>query len=234
MIGAINGFAITGGFELALNCDFLVASERARFGDTHTRVGVMPGWGLTVLLPQAIGVRRAREMSFTGQLPRRRRGAAVRSRQPRRAPRGADPVHPPDRHRHQHQRPGRRAPDPGHLRRGRRRRRSTRAGTWRRATPGPGRAARSTRTRWPAGAPPSRSVAAASDPAVPCTATRTIPRESRQYGQPGSWPPRAVMSLSISASMARASLLAPSRLRWNPSSWRISLASPSSSTMKSA
>jgi enoyl-CoA hydratase len=66
LIGAINGAAITGGFELALNCDFLVASERARFGDTHTRVGVMPGWGLTVLLQQAIGVRRAREMSFTG------------------------------------------------------------------------------------------------------------------------------------------------------------------------
>lgn len=66
VIGAVNGAAITGGFELALNCDFLVASERAKFGDTHARVGVMPGWGLTVLLPQAIGVRRAREMSFTG------------------------------------------------------------------------------------------------------------------------------------------------------------------------
>lgn len=66
VIGAINGVAITGGFELALNCDFLVASENAKFGDTHSRVGVMPGWGLTVLLPQAIGVRRAREMSFTG------------------------------------------------------------------------------------------------------------------------------------------------------------------------
>jgi len=66
MIGAVNGVAVTGGLELALNCDFLVASERAKFGDTHARVGVMPGWGLTVLLPQAIGVRRAREMSFTG------------------------------------------------------------------------------------------------------------------------------------------------------------------------
>jgi enoyl-CoA hydratase len=66
LIGAVNGVAITGGFELALNCDFLVASEHAKFGDTHTRVGVMPGWGLTVLLPQAVGVRRAREMSFTG------------------------------------------------------------------------------------------------------------------------------------------------------------------------
>jgi enoyl-CoA hydratase len=66
LIGAINGVAITGGFELALNCDFLVASVEAQLGDTHSRVGVMPGWGLTVLLPQAIGVRRAREMSFTG------------------------------------------------------------------------------------------------------------------------------------------------------------------------
>jgi enoyl-CoA hydratase len=66
LIGAVNGVAITGGFELALNCDFLIASQHAKFGDTHTRVGVMPGWGLSVLLPQAIGVRRAREMSFTG------------------------------------------------------------------------------------------------------------------------------------------------------------------------
>jgi enoyl-CoA hydratase len=66
VIGAINGVAITGGFELALNCDFLVASERASFGDTHTRVGVLPGWGLSVLLPQAIGLRRSIEMSLTG------------------------------------------------------------------------------------------------------------------------------------------------------------------------
>jgi enoyl-CoA hydratase len=66
VIGAINGVAITGGFELALNCDFLVASERARFADTHTRVGIQPGWGLTVLLREAVGIRRAREMSTTG------------------------------------------------------------------------------------------------------------------------------------------------------------------------
>jgi enoyl-CoA hydratase len=57
---------VTGGFELALGCDFLIASEQARFADTHARVGVMPGWGLTVLLPQAIGIRRAKQMSFTG------------------------------------------------------------------------------------------------------------------------------------------------------------------------
>ena len=66
LLGAINGAAVTGGFELALGCDLLIASERARFADTHARVGVMPGWGLTVLLPQAIGIRRARQMSFTG------------------------------------------------------------------------------------------------------------------------------------------------------------------------
>lgn len=66
VIGAINGVAITGGFELALACDYLVASERARFADTHARVGIMPGWGLTVLLPEAIGLRRAKEMSTTG------------------------------------------------------------------------------------------------------------------------------------------------------------------------
>jgi enoyl-CoA hydratase len=66
VIGAVNGAAVTGGFELALQCDFLIASERAAFGDTHARVGLLPGWGLSVLLPQAIGVRRAREMSLTG------------------------------------------------------------------------------------------------------------------------------------------------------------------------
>ncbi len=66
LIGAINGVAVTGGFEIALNCDFLIASERARFADTHARVGIMPGWGLTVLLAQRIGVARARQMSVTG------------------------------------------------------------------------------------------------------------------------------------------------------------------------
>jgi enoyl-CoA hydratase len=66
VIGAINGPAVTGGFELALACDFLVASERARFGDTHGRVGVSPGGGMSVLLPQAVGLRKAKELSLTG------------------------------------------------------------------------------------------------------------------------------------------------------------------------
>jgi enoyl-CoA hydratase len=66
VIGAVNGAAVTGGLELALNCDFLVASDRARFADTHARVGVHPLWGLTVTVPEAVGIRRAREMTTTG------------------------------------------------------------------------------------------------------------------------------------------------------------------------
>lgn len=66
LIAAVNGVAVTGGLEVVLACTFVVASERARFADTHARVGVMPGWGLTVALPQAVGLRRAREMSATG------------------------------------------------------------------------------------------------------------------------------------------------------------------------
>ncbi len=66
VIGAINGAAITGGFELALACDVLLASSEARFADTHARVGVMPGWGLSQRLSRAIGVYRAKELSLTG------------------------------------------------------------------------------------------------------------------------------------------------------------------------
>ncbi|MEM5517054.1 enoyl-CoA hydratase [Henriciella sp. AS95] len=66
IIGAINGFAITGGFELALMCDVLLASENAKFADTHARVGIMPGWGLSQKLSRMIGTSRAKELSFTG------------------------------------------------------------------------------------------------------------------------------------------------------------------------
>lgn len=66
VIGAINGVAITGGFELALACDVLIASENARFADTHARVGIMPGWGLSQKLSRLIGLHRAKELSLTG------------------------------------------------------------------------------------------------------------------------------------------------------------------------
>ena len=65
-IAAVNGFAITGGLELAINCDILVASTTARFADTHARVGIVPGWGLSQILPRLIGPVRARYMSYTG------------------------------------------------------------------------------------------------------------------------------------------------------------------------
>jgi enoyl-CoA hydratase/carnithine racemase len=68
VIGAVNGAAFTGGLELALGCDFLIASERASFADTHVRVGVLPGGGMTVRLPRAVGSQRARRMSMTGEV----------------------------------------------------------------------------------------------------------------------------------------------------------------------
>ncbi|MGE5594595.1 MAG: enoyl-CoA hydratase [Hyphomicrobiales bacterium] len=66
IIAAINGVAITGGFELALACDILIGSTEARFADTHARVGIMPGWGLSQRLPRLIGISRAKELSLTG------------------------------------------------------------------------------------------------------------------------------------------------------------------------
>ena len=66
VVGAVNGVAVTGGLEVALNCDFRIASTNARFADTHSRVGVTPAWGLTARLPGAVGDQWARQMSFTG------------------------------------------------------------------------------------------------------------------------------------------------------------------------
>jgi len=66
VIGAINGVAITGGFEVALACDILIASENARFADTHARIGIMPGWGLSQKLSRLVGISRAKELSLSG------------------------------------------------------------------------------------------------------------------------------------------------------------------------
>ncbi len=66
IIGAINGVAITGGFELALACDVLIASTNARFADTHARVGIMPAWGLSQKLSRMIGISSTRQQPMPG------------------------------------------------------------------------------------------------------------------------------------------------------------------------
>jgi enoyl-CoA hydratase len=66
VIAAVNGVAVTGGFELVLACDVILAGASARFADTHARVGVVPGWGLSQKLSRLIGIYRAKELSLTG------------------------------------------------------------------------------------------------------------------------------------------------------------------------
>ncbi len=66
VIAAVNGLAITGGFEIVLACDIVLAADTARFADTHARVGILPLWGLTQRLPRLIGMQRAKQLSFTG------------------------------------------------------------------------------------------------------------------------------------------------------------------------
>jgi enoyl-CoA hydratase len=68
IIAAINGAVFTGGLEMALGCDFLIASERAVFADTHARVGILPGGGMTARLPQLVGLAMARRLSMTGEV----------------------------------------------------------------------------------------------------------------------------------------------------------------------
>lgn len=68
VVGAINGATFTGGLEMALGCDFMIASERAVFADTHARVGILPGGGMTARLPQLVGAAMARRLSMTGEV----------------------------------------------------------------------------------------------------------------------------------------------------------------------
>jgi enoyl-CoA hydratase len=67
VIAAINGAAVTGGVEIALACDFIVASEHAKFADTHVRVGLLPGWGGSARLVQRVGLARAKELALTAR-----------------------------------------------------------------------------------------------------------------------------------------------------------------------
>ena len=110
VIGAINGVAVTGGLEIALQCTFSVASERARFADTHARLGVMPGGGITVLLTQSVGLRRAVRALPDGQLPHGRGRASIWSGQPCRGARRPTAVHPPPGRGHRAQRPTEHSP----------------------------------------------------------------------------------------------------------------------------
>lgn len=72
IIAAINGLAVTGGFEITLACDIVIAAQSAWFQDTHAKIGLLPGWGLSQRLPRVVGPYRAKEISLTA----RRVGAA--------------------------------------------------------------------------------------------------------------------------------------------------------------
>lgn len=67
-IAMINGFCLGGGLEVALGCDMRMASDDAKFGQTELNVGILPGCGGTQRLPRTIGLARAKEMIFTGQI----------------------------------------------------------------------------------------------------------------------------------------------------------------------
>ncbi len=66
-ICAVNGHAVTGGLELVISFDIIIASEKAVFADTHARAGLVPGGGISQILPRLIGLNRAKELSFTGK-----------------------------------------------------------------------------------------------------------------------------------------------------------------------
>ena len=66
-IAKVNGFCFTGGVELMLACDIIIAAEEAKFGDPHAKLGLRPTWGMTQRLPRRVGMMRARELSFTAR-----------------------------------------------------------------------------------------------------------------------------------------------------------------------
>lgn len=68
VIAMVNGYCITGALEIALGCDLIIASEEAVFADTHVRWGIRPSWGMSQRLPRAIGIMKAKELSFTADM----------------------------------------------------------------------------------------------------------------------------------------------------------------------
>jgi len=67
VIGKVHGACFTGALEIALHCDFVLTTADTKFGDTHTKFGLRPTWGMSQTLAQAVGVRRAKELSFTAR-----------------------------------------------------------------------------------------------------------------------------------------------------------------------
>lgn len=68
VIAAINGWALGGGLELALACDIRICSENAQFGQPEIKIGILPGYGATIRLPRIIGIARAKEMIYFGEI----------------------------------------------------------------------------------------------------------------------------------------------------------------------
>lgn len=67
VIAKVHGACFTGALEIALHCDFIYATRDAKFGDTHAKFGLRPTWGMSQTLAQAVGLRRAKELSFTAR-----------------------------------------------------------------------------------------------------------------------------------------------------------------------
>jgi enoyl-CoA hydratase len=67
-IAAINGFALGGGCELAMSCDLRIASDNAKFGQPETGLGIIPGFSGCVRLPRIVGLAKARELIYTGDI----------------------------------------------------------------------------------------------------------------------------------------------------------------------